>query len=204
MADDKPADQSEGNSVEIGELLQQGLDLYGEGEVSTAIAIWRNVLKLDPGNTDAIDFLKSADRRSTPRPDSDLLGDMPAPELDVLDEARALLAAKQLEDALELLRSTSMASDFRLDAEAMIELVRSHLFRDYLESIGDLSGVPTLVAKPEEITKYNLPSDAGFYLSLVDGVTDLENIVTVSGMDGFDALRTTKHLIDLGIVRMQA
>jgi hypothetical protein len=47
-------------------------------------------------------------------------------------------------------------------------------------------------------------SDAGFFLSLVDGSTALENVLAVSGMDGYDALRTTKHFNDLRIVRMQA
>ena len=54
-----------------------------------------------------------------------------------------------------------------------------------------------------EITKFNLPKDAGFLLSLMDGVTSLDNLMTVSGMDSFEALRTTKNLIDIGIVRMQ-
>lgn len=204
MADDTSRHPQNANSAEVGALLQEGLDLYGEGEVSTAIAIWRSVLELDPGNADAIDFLESADRRSHPRPDPDDPKVAPASPPDIMDEARGLIAAARLEEALELLRTACETSGFRLEMEAMAELVRSRLFRDYLSAIGDLTAVPVQISKAAETRNFNLPSDTGFFLSLVDGATDLENIVAVSGMDGFDALRTTKRLIDLGIVRMRS
>lgn len=114
-----------------------------------------------------------------------------------------MIAAEQYEESSELLRQAATTAEFSLKLEATIELVRGNLFASYRQCVGDLSGIPTLAADSAEITKFNLPKDAGFLLSLVDGATSLENLMTVSGMDSFEMLRTTKNLIEVGIVRMQ-
>lgn len=201
MADD--------SKTEIAQWLKQGLDAYGDGEISTAIRCWRKVVAADPENVEALDFLQSADRRQFPRGDDDG-GKRGGPgdraevaHQDVVGAARRLIASEQFEESLELLQSAAEASEFNLELQATIELVRGNLFASYRQFVGDLAGVPTLVADPAELTKFNLPKDAGFLLSLVDGVTNLENIVAVSGMDSFEALRTTKNLIEVGIVSMQ-
>ncbi len=194
---------AEDRTEEIARLLQQGLDAYGESDVPVAIKAWREVLALDPDNADAIDFITTADRRSCPRDEDGDKDRVSAVQEDVVAEARRLIGEGQFEESLELLRRAAEAGEFRLELEATIELVRSNLYAVYRKSIGDLTRIPVLVAKPNEITKFNLPPDAGFLLSLVDGVTDFESLVTVSGMDTFEALRTTKNLIDVGIVRMQ-
>ena len=216
---------------QIASWLQDGLDAYGDGNTSEAIVSWRKVVAADPENVEALDFLQSADRREFPRggkddrrgpadradradrkgeakgkdqPERKDPGDRAEfAQQDVIGIARGLIASGQYEESLELLQSANEASEFSIELEATIELVRSNLFATYLKSIGDLSAVPSLVADPAEITKFNLPKDAGFLLSLVDGVTSLANLMTVSGMDSFEVLRTTKNLIDVGIVSMQ-
>lgn len=202
MADEAQTDETK--AAEVARLLQEGLDAYGEDDISQAMIAWRAVMKLDPGNVEALDFLNTADRRSIPRPDKDSGNRAAAVQLDVVAEARRLMVGGQFEESLELLQRAAEASPFSLELEATIELVRSNLFASYRKTIGDLTGVLTLAADRQEITKYNLPSDAGFLLSLVDGVTDLEDLMTVSGMDAFEALRLTKNLLDVGIVRVQA
>ena len=185
-------------------LLRKGLDAYGEDDVPEAILAWREVLELDPENVDALDFIKTADRRAHPRPEDSGGGRAAVAQLKVVAEARRLIAQQQFEESFELLQRAAEAGEFNLDLEATVELVRANLFTTYRDFVGDLKGVPTLAADKNEITKYNLPSDAGFLLSLVDGVMDLESLMTVSGMDAFEALRNTKNLIDVGIVRMQS
>ncbi|MFT5442925.1 MAG: tetratricopeptide (TPR) repeat protein [Myxococcota bacterium] len=202
MADEVQTEATK--AAEVASLLQKGLDAYGEDNISQAMIAWREVMKLDPGNVEALDFLNTADRRATPRPENDVGNRSAAVQLDVVAEARRLMVGGQFEESFELLHRAAEASPFSLELEATIELVRSNLFASYRKAIGDLTGVLTLAADREEIAKYNLPSDAGFLLSLVDGVTDLENMMTVSGMDSFEALRLTRKLIDVGIVRLQA
>ncbi len=195
---------SEDRSEEIAALLQEGLDAYGEDDVGRAIGAWRKVLAIDPSHAEALDFIQTADRRSVPREET-------APERrterardDAWAEARRQIAAGELEEALELLSRSIEGASFSLEREATIELVRSTLFCDYRTTVGDLASVPVVIADPSELTQYNLPANAGFLLSLLDGVTDLESLVTVSGMDTFEALRTTRKLIDVGLVEMQA
>lgn len=213
---------------QIASWLKDGLDAYGDGNTSEAIVSWRKVVAADPENVEALDFLQSADRREFPRggkddrrgpadradgkgeakgkdePERKDPGDRAEfAQQDVIGIARGLIASGQYEESLELLQSANEASEFSIELEATIELVRSNLFATYLKSIGDLSAVPSLVADPAEITKFNLPKDAGFLLSLVDGVTSLANLMTVSGLDSFEVLRTTNNLIDVGIVSMQ-
>jgi hypothetical protein len=193
-----------GNSKvkEIERLLRVGLDHYGYDEVGEAILAWRGVLALDPGNAEAADYMKTADRRKHPRPEK--TGKVEAAQESATLEARKLIASGQLDGALDLLRSAAGASQLSLELEATVELLRSALLREYRELVGDGSAVPEIATDPAQITKFNLPSDAGFLLSLVDGATTMESLITVSGMDSFEALRTTKSLIDAGIVRMQS
>jgi len=44
----------------VQELLNRGLDHYGFNETQDAIRCWREVLLMDPGNSDAEDYLKAA------------------------------------------------------------------------------------------------------------------------------------------------
>ena len=186
---------------EIDRLLREGLDYYGYDSVTDAIIVWKAVLALDPDNVEAADYIKTADRRKHPRPENS--DKTEAAQESATLAARKLIASGELDEALDLLRSAAEASQLSLELEATVELVRAILLRNYRQLVGDGAAVPEVSADPEQITKFNLPPDAGFLLSLVDGQTSLESLITVSGMDSFEALRTTKSLIDAGIVRMQ-
>ena len=67
---------------------------------------------------------------------------------------------------------------------------------------GGAPGESEVKASTDAITKFNLPSDAGFLLSLVDGSTSVADLVSLSGMDAFEALRTFRGLLETGIVGM--
>ena len=51
--------------------------------------------------------------------------------------------------------------------------------------------------------KFNLPTTAGFVLSLVDGSTSVNDLMSLSGLDAFDTLRILTGLIDAGIVEIE-
>ena len=63
-------------------------------------------------------------------------------------------------------------------------------------------GSPRVRVPPEELLQFNLPPDAGFVLSLVDGHTRVEELVTVSGMDPFDVLHVLRHLESIGVLEI--
>lgn len=83
-------------------------------------------------------------------------------------------------------------------------MLRSHLFAGYRKRIGALESVPELRADAATITRFNLPSDAGFVLSLVDGATSVADMLSVSGLDPFDTLRILEGLLQVEILSMRA
>ena len=57
---------------------------------------------------------------------------------------------------------------------------------------------------PQEVLGFNLPANAGFLLSMIDGNTSVSDLVTLTGMDPFDALQIFHRLMDAGIVEVAA
>ena len=192
----------ESNEERIARLLREGLDQYGVDEISKAILTWREVLVVDPANKEARDYIRTADRRKHPRPLKTERTD--GAVLALLNEARQLVAQEQFEQALELINSAGEADLSSLELEAIAELVRSRLHLQYREIVGDLAAVPVLRETPDDLTRFNLPSEAGFMLSLVDGGTSIGQLMSLSGMDAFEALRLIRALLAAGIVGTEA
>lgn len=181
---------------QVSQLLQKGLEFYGAGDVARAFLTWSEALELDPGNAEALDYMRDADRRSRPRSSE-------GPARSLLDDARRLLHAEDPEAALELL--SSAPGHRSLELEAMIELLRAHLYGRYRAELGDLSVVPRLKAgSAAELQGRNLPPTAGFLLSMVDGMTPLCDLISVSGMDRFEALRSVCRMQGAGILELSA
>lgn len=184
---------STSNEEKVARLLQQGLEFYGTGDIPRAFLVWNEVLELEPGNEEALDYMRDADRRAKPRGDvrDEVVGSL-------VEDARRIAHDQDPESALELL--TSMPPGGPLENEAMAELLRARLFRDYTEQVGDLSCCPRVVGNGDGLQGRNLPPSAGFLLSMVDGVTPLADLISVSGMDRFEALRSIHRMRVAGIL----
>ena len=63
---------------------------------------------------------------------------------------------------------------------------------------------PRVIMTPDQIMRFNLPADAGFVLSMMDGRTGVNDIVALSGMDPFEAMRLVHKLCAAGIVEAAA
>ncbi len=189
---------SPASEQKVSSLLQQGLELYGTGDVARAFLLWSEALELDPGNEEALDYMRDADRRAKPRGGNAEIG---VPSL--VDDARRLLRSEDEAAALELLASAPAARG--LEHEAMIELLRARLFQRYRVELGDLSQVPRVIAAGKnDLESRNLPSNVGFLLSMIDGVIPLSDLISVSGMDRFEALRSIGRMHEAGIVTWEA
>jgi hypothetical protein len=192
----------ESKEDKVAHLLAEGLDHFGNDEIGLALAAWRGVLAVDPGNAEALDYINTADRRDQRRlPLADQLSDTARR---ILHEVRAMIERSDWEGALDLLRSNNEAEPPALEYEATIEIMRSRLLRKYAARVGKLEAVPVLRDAGGDLTRYNLPSDAGFVLSLIDGTTRLADLISLSGMDAFEALRIVGHLLDAEILEMRA
>ena len=121
----------------------------------------------------------------------------------LLQDAREAIESRDLEGALELLRAAATRDPDRIELEGFVDGVRSQLLKQYRDQVGDLQGVPTVVADKTAVMRFNLPADAGFMLSLVDGKTTVQEIVSISGMDAFDAFRILKGLLEAKIAAVE-
>ena len=185
---------SDVNEQKISSLLQQGLELYGTGDVARAFLLWGEALQLDPGNEEALDYMRDADRRAKPRGGNAEIG---SPS--IIEDARRLLRAENEEAALELL--TNAPGEIDLEIEAMTELLRASLFRRYRAELGDFSQTPRIISgEASDLLSRNLPPSVGFLLSMIDGMTPLRDLISVSGMDRFEALRGVYQMHEAGMV----
>ncbi len=185
---------SEAAKRKVADLVQQGLERYGTGEVARAFLLWGEALALDPENEEALDYMRDADRRAKPRCENPETGAM-----SLVADARRLLRSEDEEAALELL--VNAPSTGSLECEAMVELLRARLYQRYRLELGDLSQVPRVVdGKEGDLQSRNLPPSVGFLLSMIDGHTPIRDLVSVSGMDRFEALRSVYRMHQAGIV----
>jgi tetratricopeptide (TPR) repeat protein len=179
--------------------MARGLDLYALGQVEEATACWRRVLAIDPSHGEARDYLQAAGAdsepaspRAVPRPTG------------MLSEALVLLRAGDVPEALGLLETLARHDPADLEVQAFLELARAAALRLYRSRVGSGEGVPRLQIPPAEVMKYNLPAAAGFLLSMIDGRISVDELLAVSGMDPFEALRALSNLLDSGIVGARA
>jgi hypothetical protein len=191
---------AERSQEEIQRLLREGLDHYGVDEVSEAMVAWNKVLELDPGNVEALDYIRTADRRRHPRPPKK--GGAAVARATAMQEARVLLDRGDVAPAFDLLAGAPSPDAGGIEYQAVFDLARCRLYETYCERVGDLGRVPRVCGEAGALTRYNLPSDAGFVLSMVDGETSLADLISLSGMDAFDALHTVNGLLDAGLVEM--
>jgi hypothetical protein len=63
-----------------------------------------------------------------------------------------------------------------------------------------LASVPRLVAPPERLKALPLDHKAGFVLACIDGESNVQTLIDVSGLPPVDVVRTLERLVELGIV----
>lgn len=192
----------EQEAVRIERLVREGLDAFGIGDVDRAVECWQGALRLDPDHAEAREFLETAlssSRDGSLAPPPSEPGEDPLSSESLLRDARELVRRDDLESALDHLTLVAQLDPGRGEVQGYIDMVRSRLLRRYRAKLGERRWVPRVVAKPEAIKRYNLSADAGFLLSLLDGATSVEQLLSLSGMDAFQALRILSRLVDAGI-----
>ncbi len=122
----------------------------------------------------------------------------------LLSEAQELVRVENYEGALELYQTAASLDTTRIELEGYVDLLRTRLVKIYRERIGDGRRVPKLLVPLDRITRFNLPAEAGFVLSLIDGRISFDELLSVSGMGPFEALRIFASLVDARIVGVSA
>ena len=190
---------AESKEGQISHLMEEGLRHYGEGRLNRAAACWREVLRLEPDHPEARDYLGSAGFDTG---EVELSGTRREGDSSLLADALELFREGEVQECFELLETLVRENPRRMEIQGYSELVRSHLFGYYRERVADASRVLRVKIPPEEIMRFNLPAKAGFVLSMVDGRTSVNEVLALSGMDPFDAIRLVSNLLEAGIVEV--
>jgi hypothetical protein len=88
------------------------------------------------------------------------------------------------------------------DAKRYAQSCREVLTQMYAARLGPMDQVPTVVVPADQITWLSLDHRAGFLLSLVDGASNIEEILDVSGMTRLDALRIMYTLAQQNVIAL--
>ena len=79
---------------------------------------------------------------------------------------------------------------------------REVLTQMYAARIGPMDQVAVVAVPADQITWLSLDHRAGFLLSLVDGVSSIEEILDISGMSRLDALRIMYTLVQQNVITL--
>ena len=73
----------------------------------------------------------------------------------------------------------------------------------YASRIADMQRVPNIIMSPDQIRWLSLDHRAGFLLSMIDGISSVDDLLDVSGMQRLDALRIICTLLDQKVIALQ-
>ncbi len=193
------ADLDLGERVES--LLAEGLEHFGNGRADRAIVCWREVLHLDPTSIEARDYL--ADAGAGEKPESSPSANARPYKESLLAEAIDSIALGDLEPAFEVLELLAAQEPADLPIQGHYELARTELARVYRRELGDGATAYEIESR-DRLYGLNLPTEAGYLASLVDGEATLDSILDVSAIDRFETVRTLVRLKNAGVIREKA
>ncbi len=89
------------------------------------------------------------------------------------------------------------------DALGVADVSRARLRAIYASRLGSLLQVPVLVVPHTELRWLALDNRSAFVLSLIDGISTLEDILDVSAMAPLEALRILYNLTTQRVISLQ-
>ncbi len=207
-------DESNGQ-VSIEKLIDEGLTCYGLGKFKEAAERWHKVLGVSPDHPLAGEYMEMVKSNldeetlknlGSPGPVSS--GESVSGDGDSQSQAASNWKKKGLELMLER-RFEEADKEFKnaMDQEVDTEIIgyealaRTHMFAKYNGAIGDFQSVPKMVMSFDEIKSKNLSKEAGFILSLVDGLISYDDILSLARMERLEAMNCLATLIENGIIR---
>jgi hypothetical protein len=72
----------------------------------------------------------------------------------------------------------------------------------YASRISDMTKIPSIIMGPDQIRWLSLNHRSGFLLSMIDGVSSVDDLLDVSGMQRLDALRIVCSLLEQKVIAL--
>ena len=117
-----------------------------------------------------------------------------------IQAARELHALGDFSGSLELIEKILQIDPEHAEARQYLAQNEATLIAMYESKLGELSSVPRLAIKPEEVMWLNLDHRAGFLLAQIDGAVDYEALFALSGLPRLDTARILATLIQEGVI----
>jgi hypothetical protein len=117
-----------------------------------------------------------------------------------MDEARQLHANGKYEDALFVMAKLLESSPPHPEASTLSAACRTALESECLAQIGSEHAILVAASTPDQLKEFELDNVSGFLVSLLDGTTDVETVLDLSGLPRLLALRHLRDLLRRGIV----
>jgi len=127
----------------------------------------------------------------------------PSRRADPLGELRERYALGDFSGALTIAESLLEDNPDNVDAQRYAESCRDVLKQMYAARLGALSQVPIVAIPAEQLRWLTLDHRSGFLLSHVDGVSTLEEILDISGMNHLEAMRIIYELLQQKVIALQ-
>jgi hypothetical protein len=121
----------------------------------------------------------------------------------LLAEARDRYAMGDFSGALVVVETLLEAEPDHAEAHKIAGSCRDVLMQMYSARLGPLNQVVTVAIPADQIRWLSLDHRAGFLLSLVDGISSIEEILDVSGMSRLDALRIMCTLLEQRVIAIE-
>jgi hypothetical protein len=122
---------------------------------------------------------------------------------DPLAELRERYALGDFSGALTIAEGLLEDDPENGDAQRYAESCRDVLKQMYAARLGSLDQVPVVAIPAEQLRWLTLDHRSGFLLSHVDGVSTLEEILDVSGMNHLEAMRIIYELLQQKVIALQ-
>lgn len=119
-----------------------------------------------------------------------------------LDNVRSRFEAGDFRTTLILAEAILDEDPTHLPAKCYADACKALLLQMYFGRIGDKTGVPRVVMTPGQIKELLFDNRAGFILSCIDGVSTVDEVLDMSGMEPLDALRILYELLQAGAIEV--
>ena len=128
--------------------------------------------------------------------------EMPPALLEPFDEVRELYEAGDFRSALVMAEALLEAEPGHLEARSYAVSCRETLLKKYLARLGGSAKIIRVAMPPDEIRWLSLDHKAGFLLACIDGTSTIEEVLDVSCMQEFEAIRILHDFRELGVIEI--
>jgi len=136
-------------------------------------------------------------RRTGPRSERTTI-----PEDPVLSEVRDRYAMGDYSGALAIAEEILSVNPDHAQAKRYAGHCRQTLEQMYCAKLGPLTQRPEVAVSDAQLRWLSLDHRTGFLLSLIDGTSSVEELLDISGMPRFEALRTLCDLLEQNVISL--